>query len=200
MNKRMAKVSGGTRRVGPKTIFDPSKTDIFFGRPGEYTLYRTGSINNTSTGGVFLGASFLRAAPYYGEDMNHNEDIKEYKLKIDNPLVIDAETEHRAVYQAYSELTGQEITSKTQLAADKKLVSALKKSQYDAILYRIKGKPYEVVVHTSKIKGVEGKSVQAHYNVWTSLGYKNKAEYQKRYGEKEAASMIRYAKSKGLKS
>lgn len=159
----MAKGSNNTRRSGANTrsrtashydfkdeeyIRDKS-TIANFGKAGTYTLYRAGGMES-STSALFFATSFSYADTYSRNTLDKDGNVivrptNEYKVEIHNPLIIDSVTNQGCTSEAYAKLVGGKQPS-SQLAKDKRIAAALKKSQYDAILYTINGSPHEVIV------------------------------------------------------
>lgn len=107
----------------------------------------------------------------------------EYEIRLNNPLVIDKDNYAACLRQAYSQFANRNINianiGKTSLSADKALIQGLSKSKYDAIIYKVRGRPIEVVTTKDKFQGIKGKT--AKYNVYSRAGYIDKNDAIKGY-------------------
>lgn len=176
---RAASANGGGRELKSEAYIEDSATIANFGKPGTYTLYRAGGTEST-TSALFFATNFSYADTYRDTmiDKQGNPIIRpanEYKVEIHNPLVVDGETNIGCTSEAYARLVGGKQPS-SQLAKDRKIAAALKKSPYDAILYTLKGKPHEVIVpkRGSVITPTGRKLTSTPY---TRLGYSGRNDY-----------------------
>lgn len=150
-----------------------------FGKAGTYTLYRAGG-TQSSTSALFFATNFSYADTYRDTmlDKQGNTIIRptnEYRVKIHNPLVIDAETNQGCTSAAFEKLVGGKQPS-TQLAKDKKIAAALKKSKYDAILYTLNGTPHEVIV-SKRGTSITPTGRKLTSTPFTRLGYSGRNDY-----------------------
>lgn len=155
--------------------------DENFGKAGTYQLYRAGNLS-APNGMIFLTPSIKEATYYADEDTN--EKFDKYHLEIKNPLIIEADSDIGAARKAYKELHGKdfnakELTSKAWQRLDKANASALMKSEYDSIMYKIEGEFTEVQIPKERAKDLSYKKT---YNKIKSSDLKNK-DYKK--AEKE---------------
>ena len=139
---------GSTGKAVVDTTWD-SNADLLGGAPGTYRLFRSGDL--TAPNGMIFLAAQSSEAEYYG---SMDRDLDAYDLDVKNPLLIDAPTDVAAVQRAWKALHPDKelklgpnglVGNKWQ-TLDKQNSSALKKSDYDAIIYKIDGKVKEVQI------------------------------------------------------
>ena len=133
---------------------------LIAGKPGEYTLYRAGEVERT--GFVFLTTDKSVADSY---SQGGERAVGEYKVQINNPLVIDGEGyDTVALRKAWLALhpgttiddykkeivKGGGMTEAKWKKADRQNAAALLKSPYDAVVYKNGDKVKEVWVHSSR--------------------------------------------------
>lgn len=133
--------------------------DENFGKSGTYQLYRAGNLS-APNGMIFLTPSVREATYYADEDTGGKFD--KYHLEIKNPLIIEAGGDIEAARKAYKALHGKdfnakELTSKAWQRLDKANASALKKSDYDSIMYKIEGNFTEVQIVKERAKDLSYK-------------------------------------------
>lgn len=134
---------------------------LIAGKPGEYTLYRAGDVERT--GFVFLTTDRSVADTY---SQGGERAVGEYKVQINNPLVIDGEGYDTVALrnawialhpgktvQDYSkEIVKGGMTEAKWKKADKQNAAALLKSPYDAVVYKNGDKVREVWIHSNRRK------------------------------------------------
>lgn len=134
---------------------------LIAGKPGEYTLYRAGDVGRT--GFVFLTTDRSVADTY---SQGGERAVGEYKVQINNPLVIDGEGYDTVALrnawialhpgktvQDYSkEIVKGGMTEAKWKKADKQNAAALLKSPYDAVVYKNGDKVREVWIHSNRRK------------------------------------------------
>ena len=135
--------------------------DAEFGKPGTYILFRNG-VDKTLRGLISFADHFQGADIYKNQE--NPLPTKKYLVKIENPLVINAQTSVGAFRTAYKTIMGKEVNldkpNKTindmWRAADKQMAAGLKKAGYDALIYKVPNANEVLVVGTdiSKIPAI----------------------------------------------
>lgn len=172
----MSKGSGNTKASSPNSEISYSSRP--FGTAGEYTVYRVGRIDETDSGGVFFGSYLEDIAKYSSVSYHKNEPIMEYRLNVQNPLVVDGDEEATTAENAYKALTAKRYSldknGNTWQVLDTLIDNSLNNSKYDAILYKVNGKPLEIFSTPQKMRLSRGKQVQ--HDFWSKAGYVNKQD------------------------
>lgn len=202
----MSKSSNTTRSGGASTRsttangynFTPEKgiedkhTIDNWGKAGKYIVYRSGEPYESASSGVFFGSSFEYAASYEGTELDQDgyyvlRGVKEYEVNIKNPLLINAENNQEATIKALKTLDPNAKVLSTQKANDRKIMAALRKSKYDAVLYKENGRPTDLIVlkKSGQYKPTDRKLTVNAYN---ASGYTGRNDYI----EKTAAWNMKY--------
>ena len=147
-----------------------NNADILDGKPGTYNLFRSGNL--WAPNGMIFLATNPKEAEYYGEV---NRDLDAYTLDVNNPLVINAETDVQAVQLAWKALHPDKelklgpnglVGNKWQ-QLDKQNSTALAKSEYDALMYRVDGKLKEVQIPGKQRERLIKKDTREHLGTTT---------------------------------
>lgn len=163
------------------------------GRPGTYTLFRSGDLS-APNGMIFL-ATQESEAEYYGAA---ERDLDVYNLDIKNPLVIDAQSDVQAVQEAWKRLhPGQDLslgragtlTDKKWQQLDKQNSTALKKSDYDAVVYKVGGKVKEVQIPRQDSNRLNKVTTKQHPGTITVQDTLNKARTIVNQGASDKTAM-----------
>ena len=145
-----------------------NKSSPDFGKPGTYVMYRSGAIGK---GGMLFFSPDKAGADQYAD--LHDNKTGQYTVEIKNPLVITGETDPQCVRRAWEALhPGKKAKSpdgSKWVTMDKQNASALSKSEYDAIIYKIGDEPHEIQIPARQAKRL---SKIATYSTtkWGSLG------------------------------
>ena len=143
-----------------------------FGKPGKYVMYRQGNLGNNS---MMFFAPMKEGADLYASARSLGDEgpTGQYEVEIKNPLIIKGGGDSECINKAYAALHPDKpklVQNGSQWKkADAENASALNKSEYDAIIYIINGKPSEIQVTKKRIKDVK-KTGSYTTTEWSRIG------------------------------
>lgn len=166
-----------------------NKNSPNFGKPGEYVMYRTGTLGKS---GMLFFAPDKAGADTYAS--LHDGNTSQYTIELKNPLVITGDGDVECVMKAWEALhPGQKAKSpqgKQWVTMDKQNATALNKSEYDSIIYMIGNEPHEIQVPAKRSKEIEK---QATYSVrkWGRIGNNIESALYKGYFDEDPEDFVR---------